>query len=70
PETCAPYMEALQNALDYSWTNYYKNGYLPVQLLHGWNQQNRSQKLIDVTAIAEMYALLAQENMVEKGNEP
>ncbi len=66
PETCAPYMEALQNVLDYTWANFYKGGYLPVNLMRGWDSRNRSQKLIDVTAIAEMYALLAQANMVPK----
>lgn len=64
PDTCTPYMEALQDILDYSWTNFYEGGYLPIELMHGWDEENRSQKLIDVTAIAEMYALLAEENTV------
>lgn len=52
------YLDAMQNAIDYAFENHMKSGFLPKLYVTGW--EDSKKRLIDMTANAEIYALLAE----------
>lgn len=57
---------AFQNNLDYGYDHYYKNSFLPVNLLLGWGTNTNVEGMFEFTYAAE-YALLARYEL-EKAN--
>ena len=63
-ENCKTYIDAFQTSLDYAYENYQKeNGFLPRDLLLGWNMnqgKDQEKDIMDQAAYAEIYAQLAE----------
>lgn len=52
------YLDAMQISIDYAYENHIKSGLLPKLYVTGWEEDKK--RLIDMTANAEIYALLAE----------
>lgn len=63
-ENCKKYIDAFQTSLDYAYENHQKeNGFLPRNLLIGWNMneaKDQEKDIMDQAAYAEIYAQLAE----------
>lgn len=62
-ENCDIYIGAMQDSIDYAYDNFLQDGYIPVYFLKGWlpgYDKCENKALIDQTAHAEIYAILAQ----------
>jgi hypothetical protein len=55
------YIEAYQKSMDYAYNNFLKDGYMPIDWLLGWqdNDKNNFKEALDHSSNIEMYALLA-----------
>lgn len=55
------YIDAYQKSMDYAYDNFSKDGYMPIDWLAGWqdNDKNNFKEALDHSSNIEMYALLA-----------
>lgn len=71
-EQCDIYIDSFQKSLDYAYDNFYLDGFLPRNLLIGWQYGNYTSRydmemtIMDAAANAEMYAMLAQHELRKK----
>ncbi|TJZ61569.1 hydrolase [Sphingobacterium olei] len=61
-ESASSYLEAFQKNLDYSYDNHLNQGYLPTNLLAGWNEDSEKNNVeaMFMFAYAAQYAVLSQ----------
>jgi uncharacterized protein YyaL (SSP411 family) len=69
PVEASTYIESYQKSIDYSYDNFYKDGYLPVNWVKGWIpgfEKDEHKNVLDHSSHAETYALLAQFELSKK----